>query len=647
MEVQGGAENDDAAEAAGERYEKVDARDARDNRQGGKGKFNKKDKKNGKQNGQNESRKFGNSRDKLQLCASRATYPEFSPRECQFGEKCKFEHDLRKYLTQGRREDLATFGGKCPVYDVKGYCHLGWKCRFHKSHSEERETGDGKKELVLLENSEKATSDPKTRDFEDEAEVVNLVSKADKIDLSRKRRGTPKADAYIEWTNAIADAERKHFDTKPNAADDAADGKAEVNTEEKEDNRAQFIEPPFRPSEKRRIYYGPETPILAPLTTQGNMPFRRLCVELGAQVTWSEMAMGLPLIQGEKSEWALMKAHESEVRPVKFENKSTVVRGYDNAKDIKFGAQIAANKPWVATKTVEVLTALCPQLRAIDLNCGCPINLVCEKGMGSAMLDSHSRLESTLRGMNYVSNEVPITVKIRMGTKDGQPTADKLIKRLVLGGYEAVESGKGTAGVAAITLHGRSKQQRYTKNADWSYIAECKSLINKLKEEKSARTDTIMEADPRDLANEGHVYFVGNGDCYSHVDYYEHLENAKVDSVMAARGALIKPWLFEEIEKGQYLDKSATERLGYIEKFTKYGLQTWGSDEMGIGTTRRFLLEWLSFAHRYVPVGLLEHLPPNIQDRPPRFRGRNELETLMASENYKDWIKIRYVYMSR
>ncbi|KAJ4292702.1 tRNA-dihydrouridine synthase 3 [Kalmusia sp. IMI 367209] len=640
-EVKGGAENDDAAEAAGERYQKVDARD---NRQSGKGKFNKKDKKNGKQNGQNTSRTFGTSRDKLQLCASRASYPEFSPKECPFGDKCKFEHNLRKYLTQGRREDLTTFGGKCPVYEAKGYCHLGWKCRFHKSHSEERESEDGKKELVLLEDPEKQTGDPQVRDFEDEVGVVNLVSKQDKIDLSRRRRGTPRADAYIQWVNEISDAERKHFDTKSKSTDhetvnDAAD------IDEKEENRAQFIEPPFRPSEKRRLYYGPETPILAPLTTQGNMPFRRLCVELGAQVTWSEMAMGLPLIQGEKSEWALMKAHEFEVRPVKFENKNTVVRGYDNSKDLRFGAQIAANKPWVATKTVEVLTALCPQLRAIDLNCGCPINLVCEKGCGSAMLDSHARLESTLRGMNYVSNEVPITVKIRMGTKDGQPTADKLIKRLVLGGYEAVESGKGTAGVAAITLHGRSKQQRYTKNADWSYIAECNALIHRLKKEKSARTDTVAEADPRDLANEGHVYFIGNGDCYSHVDYYNHLENAKVDSVMVARGALIKPWIFEEIEKGQYLDKSASERLSYVEKFTKYGLQTWGSDEMGIGTTRRFLLEWLSFSHRYVPIGLLEHLPPNIQDRPPRFKGRDDLETLMASENYKDWIKISEMFL--
>ncbi|KAL5458492.1 tRNA-dihydrouridine synthase 3 [Paraphaeosphaeria minitans] len=637
-----GAENDDAAEAGGERSQNVDARD---NRDGSNGKKNRKDKK-GKQTGQNTSRTFGHSRDKLQLCATRASYPEFSPRECPFGTKCKFEHDLRKYLAQGRREDLPTFGGKCPVYEARGYCNLGWKCRFQKSHSEERELEDGRKELVLLEDSEKKKGDQQPRDFDDEVGVVNLVSKQDKIDLSRRRRGTPKADAYIQWVNKIADEERKHFDSQHKTPEQRkVDVEDSIDPDAKEDNRAQFTEPPFRPSEKRRLYYGPETPILAPLTTQGNLPFRRLCVELGAQVTWSEMAMGLPLVQGEKSEWALMKAHESEIRSVKFENKNTVIRGYDNARDIKFGAQIAANKPWVATKTVEVLTALCPQLRAIDLNCGCPINLVCEKGMGSAMLDSHARLEATLRGMNYVSNDVPITVKIRMGTKDGQPTADKLIKRLVLGGYEAVESGKGTAGVAAITLHGRSKQQRYTKNADWSYIAECNSLIARLKKEKNDRTDTLAEADPRDLANEGHVYFVGNGDCYSHVDYYDHIDNAKVDSVMVARGALIKPWIFEEIEKGQYLDKSATERLSYVEKFAKYGLQTWGSDEMGIGTTRRFLLEWLSFSHRYVPIGLLEHLPPNIQDRPPRFKGRDDLETLMASENYKDWIKISEMFL--
>ncbi|KAF2731620.1 FMN-linked oxidoreductase [Polyplosphaeria fusca] len=641
--------DDDAAEAADNRYSKGNSRDSRDKNDWKKKKADK------KQKGQNTSRTFGNSRDKLQLCASRALSPEFSPKDCQFGDKCKFEHDLRKYLKEGKRGDLTVWNGKCPVYESRGFCTLGWKCRFAGSHSEEKETEDGKKELVLLEDPELKV---KTEHIsaEDEVGVVNIVPKEVKISLSRRKMDLPKADAYMKWVNENLDTGRKYFDKPPpRRAEDKIeeDGGSKLEQDDKaaekeevEDNRAQFTDPPFLPSEKRRIYYGPETPILAPLTTQGNLPFRRLCVELGAQVTWSEMAMGLPLIQGEKSEWALMKAHESETRAPKFEQKNTVITGYDNATDLKFGAQIAANKPWLATKTVEVLTALCPNLRAIDLNCGCPINLVCEKGSGSALLDSPSRLENILRGMNYVSDATPITVKIRMGTKEKEPTAEKLIKRLVLGGYESIAAGKGTSGVAAITLHGRSKQQRYTKAADWTYIADCAALLNRLKRDASAVTDTIRAADPRDLAPDGHVYFIGNGDCYSPTDYFSHLSSARVDSVMLARGALIKPWIFEEIAAGQALDKSSSERLAYIEKFARYGLQTWGSDELGIGTTRRFLLEWLSFAHRYVPLGLLERgAEPNIQDRPPRYRGRDELETLMASEDYRDWIKISEMFL--
>lgn len=625
--------DDDAAEAS----HHTDERDAHSS-----GKRKEKSK------GQNTSRHFGSSRDRVGLCQSRATYSEFSPGLCRFGDTCNFEHDLRRYLKEGKREDLRTFNGLCPVWDVRGKCPAGWKCRFVESHSQERDTEDGRKELVLIEDEGRKRNTKFSCDGDEGTGVVNVVSTQNKIDLTKKKMKTQKADAYCDWLEKSGKELEKRLhsrgrsDEGPETQSRVSGTEHSVEKEKLEDNRAQYAEPPFLPSEKRRIHFGPETPVLAPLTTQGNLPFRRLCVELGAQVTYSEMAMSLPLLQGQKSEWALMKAHESEIAPPAYKPKLSVVADYNNSRDLKFGAQIAANKPWQALKATEVLTRLCPNLRVIDLNCGCPIDLVYRTGAGSALLDNQAKLEKIIRGMNAVSEDIPITAKIRMGTRDGRPTAQKLVERLAFGGYEANELGGGSSGIAAITLHGRSRQQRYTKNADWEYISECAALIERFNEKNGDLADNIREVDARTQAANGKVYFIGNGDCYSHVDYNTHIEEAKVDSVMIARGALIKPWIFEEIEQGQYLDKSASERLGLVEKYARFGLETWGSDEMGVGTTRRFLLEWLSFAYRYVPLGILEHLPPSLQDRPPAWKGRNELETLLGSDNYQDCIKIRY-----
>jgi tRNA-dihydrouridine synthase 3 len=506
----------------------------------------------------------------------------------------------------------------------------------------ERDTPDGRRELVLVEDEERKQKSQPSVSVANEDGLVNVVSADAKDSLKKRHYKTPRADEYASWIELNAKELDKHLHGgHKHDNQDAANNEQSTNPEEaREENRAQYTEPPFLPSEKRRIYFGPETPALAPLTTQGNLPFRRLCTDLGAQFTYSEMAMSMPLLQGQKSEWALMRAHQSEMAPPTLSSKANVVQGYDHSRDFKFGAQIAVNKPQYAVKTAEVLTALAPSLRVIDLNCGCPIDLVYREGSGSALLDSPGKLEKILRGMNAVSGEIPITVKIRMGTKDNQPTALKLVDRLTLGGSDAQTTGIGPPGIAAITLHGRSRQQRYSRSADWGYISECAALVKRLREQSDELADTVREPDERQQPNGGKVYFLGNGDCFSHEDYNDHIQNANVDTVMVARGALIKPWVFEEIQAGQYLDKSASERLALVEKFARYGMDTWGSDEHGLGTTRRFLLEWLSFAYRYVPVGILDYLPPRIQDRPPAFRGRNELETLLASDNYKDWIKI-------
>ncbi|KAK5663504.1 hypothetical protein OQA88_3934 [Cercophora sp. LCS_1] len=610
--------DDDAAEG---RTTPDPAADRRSSEKGGQRK---------KQKGQNKEREFGTFSDAVRLCNSRAWTNEFSPRPCKHGDRCNALHDIRKYLKEGRRADLDIFSGKCPVWETHGRCPSGWRCLFVSSHMKEVEHEDGRKELTLVEDTTKSPSEEE-ESGESRPGVVNNVPVGIKYDLAKKKIKLEKSEVYLEWLNKDTEKFKSHHH------------RTKGDEGEAKDYRAQYTEPPLKPSEKRRIYFGRETPVLAPLTTQGNLPFRRLCVELGAQLTYSEMALGFPLLQGQKADWTLMRAHESEALPPRV-SPSSPVEGYDNSRDSRFGVQITANAPWVAVKATEALTRFLPHLRLIDINCGCPIDMVFKSGAGSALLDAPSKLERMIRGMNVASGEVPITAKIRMGVRDDRLTAQKLIERLTLGGSD-LRDKLGAPGCAAITLHGRTRQQRYTKAADWGYIAECSALIKQYNETKSDLTDTIREAEENSLPNGGRTYFLGNGDCYSHVEYYDHVDNAKVDSVMIGRGALVKPWLFEEIERGQYLDKSASERLTYVEKFARYGMEAWGSDEVGLNYTRRFLLEFMSFFHRYVPIGLLEYLPPNLNERPPAYRGRDDLETLLASKNYKDWIKISEMFL--
>jgi len=233
---------------------------------------------------------------------------------------------------------------------------------------------------------------------------------------------------------------------------------------------------------------------------------------------------------------------------------------------------------------------------------GCPIDVVCNRGCGAGLAVKHNRVQGIVRTMSDLLS-CPLTVKMRMGYENDRPTAHKLIPRLA------------DWGAAAVTLHGRSRQQRYSKSANWDYIAECAPLTT--------------------------LPLIGNGDAFSYedVDAAFRVEGG-VSSVMVARGALVKPWLCTEIKERRHWDISASERLDMLKTFTRYGLEHWGSDEIGVSRTRNFLLEWLSFLYRYIPIGLLEVMPPRIQERAPAFVGRSDLETLMASPDAADWVRI-------
>jgi tRNA-dihydrouridine synthase 3 len=209
--------------------------------------------------------------------------------------------------------------------------------------------------------------------------------------------------------------------------------------------------------------------------------------------------------------------------------------------------------------------------------------------------------------------DIPFSVKIRMGIDATRLNAHVLIPKLA------------ESGAAWVTCHGRTRTQRYSRSADWKYL-----------EESCAPA-----------ARRAGVPFLGNGDVYNWRDAAMYLPGGEradvgIDGIMLARGALIKPWLPTEIKERRDWDISSSERLDIYKDFCRFGLDHWGADSRGVETTRRFLLEWLSFTYRYIPIGLLEtgHEPITMTHRAPPLRGRNELETLFASQRSADWIRI-------
>jgi len=292
------------------------------------------------------------------------------------------------------------------------------------------------------------------------------------------------------------------------------------------------------------------------------------------------MAMATNLLNGQASEFALLKRHESE--------------------DL-FGIQIAGSYADTMTKACQVINEYM-KVDFVDINCGCPIDLVFNKGGGCALMTRTDHFQRIVRSLSTVL-DCEVTAKIRTGMKEDLPIAHEIIPEIK------------SWGASMITLHGRSRQQRYSKLANWEYINKCAEVC-----------------DP--------IPLFGGGDILSFQDYNEHMENTKVAGCMLARGALYKPWIFTEIKEQRDWDISASERFEMLKKYANYGLEHWGSDTQGVEATRRFLLEWLSFLYRYIPVGLLEVRPQRINLRPPFFFGRNDLETLMASPNSSDWIKL-------
>ncbi len=307
--------------------------------------------------------------------------------------------------------------------------------------------------------------------------------------------------------------------------------------------------------------------VMAPMTKGSNLPYRRLCVELGARVTISEMTVARRLKQRRKAEFALIRKFEGE--PF-------------------FGVQLAGTNPeeigWAAA-LVESRGA-----DLVDLNCGCPIDHFTHKGIGAALGRQPQRIRRIAEAMKKAVTKVPVTVKLRLGWNDEMRNVIEQAQAAVDGGADA------------LFVHGRTRNARYRFAADWEAIG------------------SVVAAVP--------VPVVGNGDILFPQDVTSARARSGAAGVMSARGVLIKPWLFREVSEG-YRDLTADERVAVYRRYVTLAREHWGADAHGLERVRQFTRWHLDFWHRYVPRRS-DGTYPGLQVRESEHHYDTALDALLA-----------------
>jgi tRNA-dihydrouridine synthase 3 len=322
--------------------------------------------------------------------------------------------------------------------------------------------------------------------------------------------------------------------------------------------------------------------VLAPMTKGSNLPYRRLCQALGADVTMSEMAVVRRLQQRHRGEFALIQRA---------------------ADERCFGVQLAGKRPddltWGAALVEE------RGADVVDLNLGCPIDEFTRRGLGSALLRRPGRVRALVEAMKRGVSTIPVTVKIRLGWSDDELNAVDVAR--------AAEDG----GADALTVHGRTRNARYRRAADWEAIGRVARAVR--------------------------IPVIGNGDLLYPEDFDTARRQSGCRSVMVARGALIKPWIFAEA-RGEPFDESPEARLAVYRRYVELGLAHWGMDERGREKFTPFLVWHLGFWCRFVPREADGRYVP-MQERAAHVHPRSALEALLARPDAvaHQWIAERLI----
>ncbi len=244
------------------------------------------------------------------------------------------------------------------------------------------------------------------------------------------------------------------------------------------------------------IDFGERPLFLAPMEDVTDIGFRRLCKRYGASMVYTEFVSAEALVRDVQSTVRKLQISDDE-RPV--------------------GIQIYGRDTDAMVEAAKIVEQAGPDL--IDLNFGCPVKKVAGKGAGAGMLQNVPKmLDITRKVVEAV--KLPVTAKTRLGWNHDQLIITTLAEQLQ------------DCGIAALTIHGRTRSQMYTGEADWTLIGEVKR-------------------NPR-----MHIPIIGNGDIHSREEADEAFDHYGVDAVMIGRATFGCPWLFsrEQLSFDQKLD---------------------------------------------------------------------------------------------
>ena len=266
--------------------------------------------------------------------------------------------------------------------------------------------------------------------------------------------------------------------------------------------------------------------ILAPMDGYSDWPFRSICRALGSAMSYTEFVKVEKILSRSKEPAKRLYFEEAEL-PVTFQ-----IYGDDPDLILKAALKVQVWKPDI-----------------IDINMGCPAKSIADRGAGVGMMPTPLKIARTFRKLTSAL-KVPITGKIRLGWDHNKNY--KLIARIV-----------EEEGGALIAIHGRTKEQRYSGEADWDAIAEVKAAVK--------------------------IPVTGSGDVRRVADIQRMKEHTNCDAVMIGRSAISNPWIFAGYDREQVPAELVRETIReHLEK----SIQFYGEED-GQRLFRKYAVHYL------------------------------------------------------